>query len=263
MSAAEPHHPQSAVGAVGAVAVIVPARDEEDLVGACLESVSAALAASGRPGVIVLVAHRCTDRTVARAREVLAGSGLPGRSVLVDDSPTVATARRAGTALAVADLARLFPAVPAERCWLLSTDADSVVPPTWIDDVARHADQGAAAVAGLVHLHGWEATPAAREAYRAILRAGLRRTGHDHVYGANLAVRLDAYLDVGGWPDVVPGEDSALVAALRRHGRPVVGARDVWVRTSGRQLPRAEGGLGSLLQALTSGTPVVSRAFES
>ena len=246
---------------IEAVAVVVPARDEEERVRACLESVRAALARRKLPGVIVLVAHHCTDRTGPRALEVLAG---PGERVLADDSPTVATARRAGTAAAVATLSTLFPGVPENRTWLLSTDADSVVPPTWIEDVDRHARRGAAAVAGLVHLTGWEgATPAAREAYRAILRAGLRRNGHDHVYGANLAVRLDAYRDVGGWPNVVPGEDSALVAALRRRGWPVTGARDVWVRTSGRRTPRAEGGLGSLLNQLTSGTPAVSPSFES
>lgn len=232
-----------------ALAVVVPAHDEEVLVGPCLESVRQALARSGLPSVIVLVAHRCTDRTVAVAREALTG---PGEMVLVNNSPTVATARAAGAALAMMLLSTLPGPAPAARTWLLSTDADSVVPPTWVEDLRRHMGGGAAAIAGLVQLHGWEgASPAARDAYRAILAAGMRLTHHEHVYAANLAVRLDAYLDVGGWPDQVPGEDAALVAALRSAGWPVTSPTDVWVRTSGRRSPRAAGGLGALLDRLS------------
>ena len=229
-----------------AVLVVVPAHDEELLVRQSLISVQRAVARSGLPSAIVLVAHRCTDRTVEVAQEVLTG---PGESVLLDDSATVATARAAGVARALATFPG--PRPPAHRSWLLSTDADSVVPVTWVADLRRHITPEVAAIAGLVEVHDWDgASPAAREAYRAILAAGMRMTQHDHVYAANLAVRLDAYLDVGGWPNQVPGEDTALVAALRSRAWPVIGARDVRVRTSGRRVPRAVGGLGSLLNRL-------------
>ena len=232
-----------------ALAVIIPAHNEEALVGRCLESVRRALGGSRLPSSIILVAHRCTDRTAQVARTLLTG---PGDLVVLNDSPSVATARAAGAAQAVLALTKLQNQAPAS-CWLLSTDADSEVPPTWVSDLRRHIDQGAAAVAGLVRVHGWEgASPAARDAYRAILAAGMRMTHHEHVYAANLAVRLDAYLDVGGWPDQVPGEDAALLAALRARGWPVVGARDVWVRTSGRRVARAGGGLGALLDRLAT-----------
>jgi hypothetical protein len=200
--------------------------------------------------VVVVVVHRCTDGTERAARELLAE---PDGVVLVDDSPNVATARSAGAAVALDLLsARSTSAVAPERNWLLSTDADSVVPSSWIADLGRHIDGGAAAVAGLVQVHGWEgASPAAREAYRAIIAAGIRLThAHDHVYAANLAVRFDAFLDVGGWPDRVPGEDAALIEALRGNDWPVATATDVWVRTSGRRVPRAGGGLGALLDRL-------------
>jgi glycosyltransferase involved in cell wall biosynthesis len=234
------------VTAPAALAVVIPAHNEEALVGRCLTAVRRALAGTGVPFSIVLVAHRCTDRTIEVARAVLTG---PGELVLVDDSPSVATARAAGAAAAVRALPN--PTAPSARCWLLSTDADSEVPPTWVADLRRHIDRGAAAVAGLVQVHGWDgAPPAARDAYRAIVASGLRMTHHDHVYAANLAVRLDAYLDVGGWPDQVPGEDAALLAVLRERGWPVVCPTDVWVRTSGRRTARAPGGLGALLNRL-------------
>jgi glycosyltransferase involved in cell wall biosynthesis len=248
------------------LAVVVPAHNEESLVGQCLRSLELALARSGLPSVIVLVAHRCADDTERVARELLAPLG---GLVLVDDSPSVATARSAGAARAL-ELVSALPGPPRapDRTWLLSTDADSTVPPTWVEDLRRHIDRGATAVAGLVQVHGWEgASPAARDAYRAIIAAGLRLAHrgvhqadqhdqasqqnqadqHDHVYAANLAVRVDAFLDVGGWPDRVPGEDAALLAALRENGWPVASAADVWVRTSGRRVPRVVGGLGSLL----------------
>jgi glycosyltransferase involved in cell wall biosynthesis len=236
-----------------AVAVVIPAHNEERLIGACLASVRTALASSGLPATIVVVAHRCTDRTEDLARQALKGADAV---VLVNNSPNVATARSAGAVVALARLARLSPGLTADRLWLLSTDADSAVPPSWVEDLRRHLDGGAAAIAGLVSVHGWEgAPPAARAAYRKIIAAGIRGDQHDHVYAANLAVRADAYLDVGGWPDCVPGEDAALLGALRRGGWPVTSGSDVWVRTSGRRVPRAEGGLGTLLNRLALTPP--------
>jgi glycosyltransferase involved in cell wall biosynthesis len=232
-----------------ALAVVVPAHDEEQLVGACLRSIRTALERSELPSVIVLVAHRCSDATESVARQTLAGCPAV---VLADDSPSVATARSAGAEAALAVLGR-SPAFAPDRSWLLSTDADSTVPVSWVDDLSRHMEAGAAAIAGLVQVHDWEgASSVAREAYRSLIAAGIRRTHHDHVYGANLAVRLDAFRDVGGWPDRVPGEDSALVERLRDRGWPVTGATDVLVRTSGRRRPRAAGGLGSLLDRLAA-----------
>lgn len=229
-----------------AFAVVIPAHNEEDLLGGCLRSVRAALTGAGAPTMIVLVAHRCSDRTALVARRNL--EGAPSL-VIADDSPNVAGARDAGARAALAHMATL--GLARERTWLLSTDADTIVPPTWVQDLRRHMNLGAAAVAGLVHVHDWDrASPAARQAYQAIISAGLKLDRHEHVYGANLAVRADAFLDVGGWPDAVPGEDAALLGALRARGWPVATATDVWVRTSGRRTPRAVGGLGSLLERL-------------
>jgi glycosyltransferase involved in cell wall biosynthesis len=231
------------------MAVVVPARDEERLLGACLASVLRATADAGAPTLVVVVAHRCTDRTADVAASVLrAGRG----AVLLDHSPTVATARAAGAAVALAWLASRTPA--PDRGWLVSTDADTTVPRGWLGAIARHAAAGAAAVAGLVEVaHDRRTPPAARAAYRELVAAGLAPRGHHHVHGANLAIRADAYLAAGGWPAVAPGEDHALLAAVRAAGRPVVAARDVVVRTSGRHDARAADGLGALLGRLSHG----------
>jgi cellulose synthase/poly-beta-1,6-N-acetylglucosamine synthase-like glycosyltransferase len=230
------------------MAVVVPARDEEPGIGACVASLLAAADVLAVPTLVVVVAHRCTDRTADVAAALL--PPVRGR-VLADRSPTVATARAAGARAALgwaSGLAR------PEATWLVSTDADTTVPRTWLADVAGHAAAGAAAVAGLVDVDHDPRTPEpARRAYRDLVAAGLTPRGHRHAYAANLAVRADAYLDVGGWPAVAPGEDRALLTALRLAGRPVVTAPDLVVRTSGRHRARAEGGLGTLLQRLSHG----------
>jgi hypothetical protein len=69
------------------------------------------------------------------------------------------------------------------------------------------------------------------------------------VYGANLGVRADAYLAVGGFPPVGAGEDAALWRALAAAGLPTASPTSVRVRTSGRLHGRARGGLADLLRA--------------
>jgi hypothetical protein len=229
-----------------AMVAVVPARDEEGSLARCLTALLASARAAGIPAGVVVVAHRCTDATAAVAARLL----RPGDALVVDDrSLTVAGARAAGAAAALGHAA-LLGAAPA-RTWLLSTDADSLVPRGWFAAIAAHATAGAAAVAGLVDVRHDPGMPRqARRAYRNLVAAGVGHREHRHVYGANLAVRADAYLGVGGWPDVTPGEDHALVAALRAAGHPVTTALDDVVRTSGRHRPRAAGGLGELLRAL-------------
>ncbi|MEO5709728.1 MAG: hypothetical protein ABIQ59_07890 [Nocardioidaceae bacterium] len=73
---------------------------------------------------------------------------------------------------------------------------------------------------------------------------------HGHVHGANLAVRADAYLDVGGFPGAVHGEDQALVDALVARGHRLLRTREISVVTSGRLVGRAQDGLADHLRRL-------------
>lgn len=217
-----------------AVGIVVPARDEEDRVGACLRSVLAALP-PGVDGAVVVVLDRCTDRTADRVPD--------GVDVLTNDrAASVGELRDRGVRHLLHRLGGRAP----ERTWLLSTDADTVVGTDWITAHLRHAAAGAHAVAGLADLD-----TAAGPAYTRIVSAGLRADGHTHVYGANLGVRADAYLAAGGFPAVPHGEDHGLVEGLRARGLRVVTALDGRVRTSGRTAGRAPGGLADLLAGLS------------
>ncbi|GLY33177.1 glycosyltransferase [Kineosporia sp. NBRC 101731] len=239
-----------------AFAVVIPAMNEADLVGDCLDAVIAAVSRNRLPVAIVLVAHHCTDNTETVARERFSKlNGLIEGMVVRLDRGNVATARSIGTMAGLCLLAAY--GVSFDRTWLLSTDADSRVPADWIDRYRRHMNRRSAALTGLVQVTGWDDADTqddAREAYHHLLR-----TTGPHAYAANLAVRADAYLDVGGWPDQVPGEEHALLEALRRNDWPVVPAPDNVVTTSGRDTPRAPGGLGELLGRLRAAHAGVPR----
>ena len=134
--------------------------------------------------------------------------------------------------------------------WLFSTDADSVVPPAWITSGLRLAQLASAdMIVGLIDL--MDVHPAIRVAHDQLVRAGVHRNGsHDHVYAANLAVRLSTYAAVGGFPAVANGEEHALLAAVSAAGYPVLRTSAWRVATSGRTRGRARNGLGDLLGRL-------------
>ncbi|HEY7717317.1 MAG TPA: glycosyltransferase [Pedococcus sp.] len=240
------------------VLVAVPAHNEQRAVGPCLDSVAASLRHARATGVVrraavAVAVHRSsdgTDRAVEQWR-----AAVPDVEVFhhVDDvATTVGEVRHR----LVSAARRALGLKAAHDGWVFSTDADSVVPRDWVTGILGHADRtGAHCVTGLVDLDGWRTHPDAAAAYEQIVRDGVDATGHRHVYGANLAVRLDAYAAAGGFPSHAHGEDHALVARVRAGGGRVVPVHAPVVRTSARMPGRARHGLGDLLQALASGLP--------
>lgn len=245
------------------VSVVVPARDEATSIVGCLLAIRRSLAVAAHAGVvdratIVVVAHRCVDLTAALARMALVGST---HDVIEDDrSTTVGEVRRLGVDAALRRL-RVEPrSTVGAGAWILNTDADSRVRSSWVSDVLRHGRAGNVAVVGMTRLRGALLSPAARELYRQIIEAGVSGAEHDHVYGANLAVRADAYAAVGGFRGAQLGEDRVLVDALSSHGLPISRPRDVVVATSARRTGRAVGGLADLLADLDRRPDVVAVA---
>lgn len=234
---------------VSHVLVAVPAHEEATEIGRCLEHVVRAARLASQHGIevsVAVAAHRCTDETQARAERVLTDAGA--RHLVVDDeaSGTVGEVR----ARLVDEACRAWQLPPATT-WLFNTDADSQVLPPWITQTLQFADaRGASAVAGMVELHGWSAPPDVRATYASLIEAGVSDDGHTHVYGANLAVRLDAYLAVGGFASV-HAEDQDLIDRLKATTNNEVAALLAsLVRTSARRPGRAAHGLGALLERL-------------
>jgi hypothetical protein len=256
------------VAVVPAVVVVVPARDEEQGIAATIASLRRSLSHARQHGVVgetalEVVAHRCLDDTAAVARRSV--RGLSHAHVAQDESSTSVGQVRDGAARR--GLARLRSR--ADETWILSTDADTRVSATWVADILKTAARdNTVGVVGLADLDRWEGDLAGQLDYDALLAAkmrpgdsGLHR--HEHVYGANLGVRADAYLDVGGFPDVPVGEDQHLVDRLVAHGHRLSRTTSVRVLTSGRLRGRAPGGLADHLAMLAGPLRSLTSATQS
>ncbi|NYH77548.1 cellulose synthase/poly-beta-1,6-N-acetylglucosamine synthase-like glycosyltransferase [Actinopolyspora biskrensis] len=234
---------------VGAVAVVVPAHDEQELLPGCLHSVARALRrvpAGVRTGVFI-VADRCTDVTAARALSFAAE--FDEFALLVNSAPLeLGGVRNLGASGAFRALSAHAP----ERTWLLHTDADTTVPPDWALDHLRYAERGTHAVAGRAMIRRWSGPAApARYRYEALVAEHVRASGHHHVYGANLGVRADVFASFGGFPAVSTGEDHALWRRVVRAGWVTGQPNDLVVFTSDRTRGRAHGGLATFLHELS------------
>lgn len=229
------------------VIVVVPARNEEDRIAACLRSI---LRASENASslvdrlAIVVVADTCTDQTIEIARSVLA---TQPRAVIAEcDLGNVAMVRALGV-----DVGRklLGPARP-ERTWIANTDADTTVPGDWITDHVAAARRGLCAIAGVVDVETFEGHPPfARQYFAEMYTALLPTTGnHPHVHAANLGFRLDAYDAAGGWGCLPRSEDRDLWTRLQRIGANVESPSGLRVTTSGRSVGRVVGGFAHFLR---------------
>ncbi|MET9615795.1 glycosyltransferase [Kitasatospora indigofera] len=232
---------------IRSLAVVVPARDEEELLGDCLDALHRATAHPRVRGLavrVVVVADACVDGTAAVARR-------HGADLLELSAGIVGAARAAGSdhALGLALAAR--PGLTAHQVWLAHTDADSVVPPAWLGQQLAHAAAGWHAVVGTVRVTDWTGHPdGTAAAFRQRYRAGGLRAGHPHVHGANLSVRADAYRAAGGFEPLTVGEDRSLVTALEVAGHRVKRTTRNPVTTSARSDPRVRQGFGDFLQGL-------------
>lgn len=256
------------VGPIRAVGVVVPARDEEHHIGRCLRSLRRAL--GELPGqvttAVTVVLDRCRDRTPEEVATVLRGwpeasalrvgavGGHRARASPGGSGPVHIVAGSGVGALRHLGLGHCLERLgshPPAGTWLLSTDADTTVPPDWVLAHLRLAAAGAVAVAGLADLDGTaDLSAVARRRYRRLVREGIDGTDHRHVYAANLGVRADAYLAVDGFPVDGSGEDHGLWWRLAEAGHRLARPTSVRVRTSARVRGRAAGGLADLLHAL-------------
>ena len=234
------------------VAVVVPVRNEQDLLPRCLNALGRATAAlpASTAVSVVLVLDRCTDASAAVAERhpllqtlaVTAGSVGAARHAGVRHLLGAGRGAGAGARIGVEGGG----IAGAAHTWIATTDADSAVPANWLTAQLTFARNGAELVLGTVYPD--DALPAAGQDRWA--QGHLLRDGHPHVYGANLGVRADRYLEVGGFASVTTDEDVRLVAALRARGVVEVRSVQIAVLTSGRLSGRAPHGFAGYLRDL-------------
>lgn len=229
----------ASTAAVDTVLVVIPARDEQERIGRCLDAVLAsARVVSDEVSVLVtVVLDGCTDDTaevVGRVEQV---------GTVSVDSGRMGAVRSAGLDAALASAGALVDA----RTWVAHTDADTVVPEHWLTRQLALADTGYDLVLGTVEPAPEELDGPAGDLWRAQHRLA---EGHAAVHGANLGVRLSALRAVGGYGDARSGEDAALVHRLRADGHPWVATDRTRAVTSARRDGRAEHGFAEFLRRL-------------
>ena len=219
------------------VGVVIPAHNEEILVGDCLAAISRAARAVSLPVTVMVVLDDCDDRTEGICR-----------SFSVDTLSVVA--RSVGVARHVGVSTLLSGVTDLATIWISNTDADTVVPLSWLRDQLTLASTGADVVVGTVGLSNEDGHLGRR--FTATYGVSVSRgVGHGHVHGANLGVRASAYLDVGGFPPLAAHEDRSLLRRLEASNATVVRSTRIRVQTSARLVGRCEGGFATALRQLS------------
>ncbi len=228
--------------------VVVPARDEEELIGACLDALDAQVEIGQEEYEVIVVLDACSDGTETAVRE--ARGRAPGLGLRTVAGP----GRGAGPARAIGmDLAcSRLEAVGRVDGLIATTDADSVVAYDWLARQLEAIEAGAKAIGGEVVLDpdGAERLPREVVARRASELLARKRAAecrgpaeHAHFSGASLGLTGRTYRQVGGMGWISALEDQDLEDRLAEAGVPIHRLRPVRVVTSARTNGRAERGL--------------------
>ncbi len=183
------------------ISVVIPAYNEEEYLGHCLQSLREQRYPAARFEVIV-VDNASTDATAEIARRL-------GARVVPEPRRGVARARQTGF-------------LEARGRVIASTDADTVLPPDWLARIAGHfADPNLGGVYGPVHW--FDGRLHQQWTLRYPISWGLavsNQVGRSLWWGSNFAVRQDVFWQAGGFPvDWLAGEDTDLSLRVNRIAR--------------------------------------------
>jgi glycosyltransferase involved in cell wall biosynthesis len=208
------------------LAFVIPAFNEEGLIGQCLESVVRGVKYAGIEAEIIVVNNASTDRT----REI--AEGFPEVTIVDETKKGLVHARRAGFEASTAEL-------------VANIDADTELPQEWIGTVLAMFEKRPE----LVGLSGpyiyydlslWNQILVRGFYYisylvyllnRFVLRVG------SMIQGGNFVIRRSAWNKAGGYDTSISfyGEDTDIAVRLSKVG-PVKWTFALPMRTSGRRL---------------------------
>ena len=178
------------------ISVLVPAHDEENWLGGCLDSIAAAARAVDEPVEIVVCLNRCTDSTETIARE-------RGAVLVREDAKNLSKIRNAAARAAGGDV-------------LVTIDADSRMSPGMLAEVRRRMDGGKTIGGGVARVRPerWSlgivcgALLVAPFVFRHGVTCGLFWT------------RAEDYWRIGGFDEaLVSVEDVDFAVRLKREGK--------------------------------------------
>lgn len=174
--------------------IVVPAHNEEALLGRGLAAIGQAVHHAGTTAEVVVVANRCTDRTEEIARAA-------GAAVVIDGHRNIAATRNAGVAASTGEV-------------VVTIDADTLMHPGALVEIGRLASDGRFVGGG----SRWvlERTSLGLALTRALIQlaAVASRTG-----GVVYWCTREDFDAIGGFDESKPlGEDLDFASRLRRHG---------------------------------------------
>jgi glycosyltransferase involved in cell wall biosynthesis len=228
------------VDAIEQAVAVVPAHNEIAHLPHCLRSLTTAALCLSAPVLVVVVLDSCDDGS-----ERLAGDYGPDVHFVSVDAGNVGAARAAGYSYARSVLS----AVDSARTWYAATDADSAVPADWLVRMTSGDAANADMVLGVVRVPNWRNFPA--DAVRRYLRAyHSKGKVHNHIHGANMGFRADAYWRLGGFREMETGEDVDLVRRFEAADMTIHRDSGLSVATSDRRVGRAPGGFADHLRQM-------------
>src|SRR5580765_2978444 len=193
------------------ISFIVPAYNEESLLGATLDALHAAGRSVGERYEVIVVDDASTDRTASIARS-------HGATLVSVAHRQMAATRNSGARAANGE-------------WFIFVDADTIVNETVVRAAVTALREGAAGggcaveFEGEVPLYARLLVPVAVRVFRAV----------DMATGCFLFCTRSAFIEVGGFDEAFYGaEELVMSRALKRCGKVVI-LRDA-VTTSGRKL---------------------------
>ncbi|MEW5814362.1 MAG: glycosyltransferase [Spirochaetota bacterium] len=197
------------------ISVIVPAKDEEQTLPLCLQSLDRQ---SIKNFELILVNDRSTDNTLkimSDYRRLHPGSikviNLTENQDKINPKQYALTKGIEVSTGAV----------------LLFTDSDCIVPASWVEEMALHfEDPAIGIVTGTIHTIPGTTFLSKYQAFDHVFRyfytaatAGLSSASGG--FGNNLAIRRKALSAIGGYESIKPSvtEDATLIAAVRNHSK--------------------------------------------
>lgn len=211
------------------VSFVVPAYNEERIIGACVEAIRAEMARTSQDAEIIVVNNASTDGTRAAAEAA-------GARVVDEGRKGLTRARQTGFEHSTGEL-------------IANIDADVLLPAGWLDTViARFVrDPRLVALSGPFVYH--DLSLIERVSVRVFYAAGLvaafavrLATGRNTMLqGGNFVLRRSALERIGGFDTSIDfyGEDTDIARRIGAEGR-VAWTFALWVYASGRRL-RHEG----------------------
>lgn len=235
-----------------AVGIVVPVHDEERRLGDAVRALETAILALEDHDLavrVVIVLDACRDTSVDVAEWWRSCTGRGTRFLVTVVHCEVRNVGRA-RAIGCNVLLEEFSDLDVDAVWLATTDADSQVPPEWLQrQVAQH-ERGADVWAGRVAVADW---PTHRR-HIASLWQSMYDAERYPIHGASLGFNAGWYVAVGGFSSRRTGEDRALYEELRAKGATVHHDSVVRVITSARRRARAPEGFAAALTRIEAWT---------